>query len=79
MQGFPETFELTRVPAAWRGLFDGDVPWALLDRLDALFAAWPEGPFERGRGEVDPALDGFEQIDARDYGAARVLFFKLTG
>ncbi|HJV42245.1 16S rRNA (guanine(966)-N(2))-methyltransferase RsmD [Caulobacter sp.] len=32
--------------------------------------------FERGRGEVDPALDGFEQIDARDYGAARVLFFK---
>ncbi|MFY8209647.1 MAG: 16S rRNA (guanine(966)-N(2))-methyltransferase RsmD, partial [Caulobacter sp.] len=34
--------------------------------------------FERGRGEVDPALDSFEQIDARDYGAARVLFFKLT-
>ncbi|ATC33401.1 16S rRNA (guanine(966)-N(2))-methyltransferase RsmD [Caulobacter vibrioides] len=34
--------------------------------------------FERGRGEVDPALEGFEQIDARDYGAARVLFFKLT-
>jgi 16S rRNA (guanine966-N2)-methyltransferase len=33
--------------------------------------------FERGRGEVDPALEGFEQIDARDYGAARVLFFKL--
>jgi 16S rRNA (guanine966-N2)-methyltransferase len=33
--------------------------------------------FERGRGEVDPVLDGFEQIDARDYGAARVLFFKL--
>jgi 16S rRNA (guanine966-N2)-methyltransferase len=34
--------------------------------------------FERGRGEVDPVLEGFEQIDARDYGAARVLFFKLT-
>jgi len=32
--------------------------------------------FERGRGEADPVLDGFEQIDARDYGAARVLFFK---
>lgn len=32
--------------------------------------------FERGRGEVDPVLEGFEQIDARDYGAARVLFFK---
>jgi 16S rRNA (guanine966-N2)-methyltransferase len=34
--------------------------------------------FERGRGEADPALEGFEQIDARDYGAARVLFFKAT-
>ena len=34
--------------------------------------------FERGRGEVDPVLEGFEQIDARDYGAARVLFFKAT-
>lgn len=34
--------------------------------------------FERGRGEIDPVLDGFEQIDARDYGAARVLFYKLT-
>lgn len=32
--------------------------------------------FERGRGEPDPVLDGFEQIDARDYGAARVLFFR---
>jgi len=32
--------------------------------------------FERGRGEPDLVLDGFEQIDARDYGAARVLFFK---
>jgi 16S rRNA (guanine966-N2)-methyltransferase len=34
--------------------------------------------FERGRDERDPVLDGFEQIDARDYGAARVLFFKVT-
>ena len=34
--------------------------------------------FERGRGEIDPVLEGFEQIDARDYGAARVLFYKLT-
>lgn len=34
--------------------------------------------FERGRSEPEPTLDGFEQIDARDYGAARVLFFKLT-
>lgn len=34
--------------------------------------------FERGRSEPDPVLEGFEQIDARDYGAARVLFFKAT-
>ena len=27
--------------------------------------------------EIDPVLEGFEQIDARDSGAARVLFFKL--
>ena len=33
--------------------------------------------FERGRGEIDPVLEGFEQIDARDYGAARVLFYRL--
>ncbi len=33
--------------------------------------------FERGRSEIDPVLEGFEQIDARDYGAARVLFYKL--
>jgi 16S rRNA (guanine966-N2)-methyltransferase len=34
--------------------------------------------FERGRSEIDPVLEGFEQIDARDYGAARVLFYKLA-
>lgn len=34
--------------------------------------------FERGRGEADPVLEGFTQIDARDYGAARVLFYKLA-
>jgi uncharacterized membrane protein len=34
--------------------------------------------FERGRDEPDPALDGFERLDARDYGAARVLFRRLT-
>jgi 16S rRNA (guanine966-N2)-methyltransferase len=32
--------------------------------------------FERGRGEPDPKLDGLSLVDARDYGAARVLFFK---
>src|SRR5918997_102653 len=30
--------------------------------------------FERGADEPDPELPGYEQLDARDYGAARVLF-----
>lgn len=33
--------------------------------------------FERGVGEPDPALEAFETLDARDYGAARVLFLRL--
>jgi len=32
--------------------------------------------FERGRDEPDPAPDGFERLDARDYGAAKVFFFR---
>ena len=32
--------------------------------------------FERGRDEVDPEAPGFERLDARDYGAARVLFLR---
>ena len=32
--------------------------------------------FERGRDEPDPAPDGFERLDARDYGVARVFFFR---
>ena len=34
--------------------------------------------FERGRDELDPAPQGFERLDARDYGAARVFFFRLA-
>jgi 16S rRNA (guanine966-N2)-methyltransferase len=34
--------------------------------------------FERGRDEPDPTPEGFERIDARDYGAARVFFFRLA-
>lgn len=30
--------------------------------------------FERGAGEPDPALEGYALLDARAYGAARVLF-----
>ncbi len=33
--------------------------------------------FERGADEPDPDLPGFEPLDARDYGAARVLFLRL--
>lgn len=34
--------------------------------------------FERGRDEPDPAPVGFQRLDARDYGAARVFFFRLA-
>jgi 16S rRNA (guanine966-N2)-methyltransferase len=33
--------------------------------------------FERGSDEPDPELPGYELLDARDYGAARVLFLRL--
>ena len=32
--------------------------------------------FERGAAEPDIEIDGYELLDARDYGAARVLFLK---
>jgi 16S rRNA (guanine966-N2)-methyltransferase len=34
--------------------------------------------FERGRDEIDPVVPGFTVLDARDYGAARVLFLRLN-
>ncbi len=34
--------------------------------------------FERGRDEPDPAPAGFERLDAREYGAAKVFFFRLA-
>jgi 16S rRNA (guanine966-N2)-methyltransferase len=34
--------------------------------------------FERGRDEPDPAPEGFERLDAREYGAAKVFFFRLA-
>ncbi len=34
--------------------------------------------FERGRDEPDPAVEGWETADARDWGAARVLFLRAT-
>jgi 16S rRNA (guanine966-N2)-methyltransferase len=35
--------------------------------------------FERGRSEPAFTVDGFEEIDARDYGAARVHFLRFAG
>jgi 16S rRNA (guanine966-N2)-methyltransferase len=35
--------------------------------------------FERGVGEAAFHADGFEALDARDYGAARVHFLRFTG
>jgi 16S rRNA (guanine966-N2)-methyltransferase len=34
--------------------------------------------FERGADEPDFAVDGFEKLDARDYGAARVHFLRFS-
>ena len=34
--------------------------------------------FERGADEPDPVTPGFEPLDARDYGAARVFFMRLS-
>ena len=33
--------------------------------------------FERACDEPDPIVEGFAQLDARDYGAARVLFLRF--
>jgi len=35
--------------------------------------------FERGAAEPDPAPPGYALLDARDYGAARVHFFRFEG
>jgi 16S rRNA (guanine966-N2)-methyltransferase len=35
--------------------------------------------FERGLGEADFGVAGFEALDARDYGAARVHFLRYAG
>ena len=35
--------------------------------------------FERGAGEPDVVADGFEVLDVRDYGAARVHFLRFSG
>ncbi|MHB8286049.1 MAG: RsmD family RNA methyltransferase, partial [Caulobacteraceae bacterium] len=34
--------------------------------------------FERGSDELDPALPGYDLLDSRVYGAAKVLFLKRS-
>jgi UDP-N-acetylglucosamine diphosphorylase / glucose-1-phosphate thymidylyltransferase / UDP-N-acetylgalactosamine diphosphorylase / glucosamine-1-phosphate N-acetyltransferase / galactosamine-1-phosphate N-acetyltransferase len=47
----PLLFDLERVPEAWRGLFDEERPWLVLERLDALVADL----VDRREGEVHPS------------------------
>ena len=50
------------------------------DRIGPFHPAFVWGAvvvFERGSDEPDPELPGYERLDARDYGAARVLFLRL--
>ena len=50
---------------------------------ELLAGGWlaPEGVavFERGADEPDPVIPGYELLDARRYGAARVLYLKVLG
>ena len=64
MDGFPETFDLARIPAAWRPLFDEDPPWAVLARLDAFFEAWSGGEADV-LGAVHPTavVEGAVRLD----------------
>ncbi|MFL5298223.1 MAG: 16S rRNA (guanine(966)-N(2))-methyltransferase RsmD [Phenylobacterium sp.] len=52
-----------------------------LERLAAggWLAAGAVVVFERGKGEADFDVAGFELLDARDYGAARVHFLRFEG
>jgi 16S rRNA (guanine966-N2)-methyltransferase len=34
--------------------------------------------FERGKAEPEPKTPGYQRLDARDYGAGRVLFLKAS-
>lgn len=66
MDGFPETFDLARIPAVWRPLFEDDLPWAVLARLDAFFAAWSAQAAELAAGFVHPTavVEGAVRLEA---------------
>lgn len=63
----PYTFDLDRVPRAWRALFDEEQPWRILARLDAFWATLPPMSEEHlHEGEVHPTavLEGAVLIEA---------------
>lgn len=62
MDAIPVTFDLSRVPAAWRFLFDDVLPWAVLARLDDFLRSF-EGELV---GEVHPSavLEGPVRVEA---------------
>lgn len=66
MDGFPETFDVLRIPTPWRPLFDEDPPWAVLERLDAFFAAWSSRVAEVAEGTVHPTavVEGAVRLEA---------------
>jgi bifunctional UDP-N-acetylglucosamine pyrophosphorylase/glucosamine-1-phosphate N-acetyltransferase len=66
MDGFPETFDLARVPTSWRPLFDDDPPWAVLERLDAFLADWSSRLADVAEGEVHPTavVEGAVRLEA---------------
>lgn len=61
MEAMPETFDLERVPAPWRALFDDDLPWAVLARLDDFWRTLVVDV----AGEVHPTavLEGPVRVD----------------
>lgn len=65
MDAFPETFDLDRVPAAWRTLFEGPEPWSVLERLDAYLASIAGTLTGDVRGSVHPTavLEGTVRVE----------------
>lgn len=66
MDGFPDTFDRARIPAAWRPLFEDDPPWAVLARLDAFFVGWSVPELEGPDGYVHPTavVEGPVRLEA---------------
>lgn len=66
MDGFPETFDLDRVPAAWRHLFDVAAPWEVLAELDAFLATVAGDLMGDLVGDVHPSavLEGPVRVEA---------------